>query len=146
MTYNIIIIWWWASWLFCTINAPKDYSKLILEKQDQLWTKILLSGWWRCNFSNTNISPDRYFWQNKKMLASIFYKYSNQDFTNFLSENWIQYKIEDNGIIILQSSKAQELLDLLVKKTKENQTEIKLNQDIIKIKKTDNWFQIQTKE
>lgn len=80
------------------------------------------------------------------MLPSIFYKYSNQDFTNFLSKNWVKYKTEDNERIILQSWKAQELLDLLVKKTKENQTEIKLNQNIINIEKTSNWFQIQTKQ
>jgi len=146
MHFDLIIVWWWASWLFCAINSPKNYSKLILEKQDQLWTKILLSGWWRCNFSNINISPDRYFWQNKKMLASVFYKYSNQDFTNFLSENWIKYKTEDNGRIILKSWKSQELLDLIIEKTLENQTEIKLNQNITKIEKTDNWFQLQTEQ
>ncbi len=146
MFFDLIIVWWWASWLFCAINAPKNYKKLILEKQDQLWTKILLSGWWRCNFSNTNISPEKYFWQNRKMLASIFHKYSNQDFTNFLSENWVQYHIEDNGRIILKSGKAKELLDLLIGKTSENQTEIKLNQNIIKIEKIDEWFQIHTKD
>jgi len=135
MVYDQIIIWGWASGLFCAINSPQNNTKLILEKQDQLWTKILLSGWWRCNFSNINISPDKYFGENKKMLPSIFHKFDNDDMQIFLENNQIETHIEDNGRIILKSWKAQQLLDLLVSKTKENNTEIKLNQTIINIKK-----------
>ena len=136
MIYDQIIIWWWASGLFCAINSPKNNTKLILEKQDQLWTKILLSGWGRCNFSNINISPDRYFGENKKMLPSIFHKFDNNDMQEFLEENNIETQIEDNGRIILKSWKAQQLLDSLISKVKENNTEIKLNQNIINIHKT----------
>lgn len=133
MIYDQIIIWWGASGLFCAINSPKNNTKLILEKQDQLWTKILMSGWWRCNFSNTQISLETYFWENKKMLPSVFHKFSNQEMLEFLESNGVETKQENNGRLILKSWKAQELLDLLIKKTKENQTEIKLNQEIISI-------------
>jgi len=144
MEYNLIIIWWWASWLFCTINSPKKYKKLILEKQDKLWTKILLSWWWRCNFSNTQISQEKYFWENKKMLPSIFHKFNNNDMVNFLETNWVETQIEDSWRIILKSWKAQTLLDLLVKKTKENNTEIKLSQNIIEIQKEWEIFIVKT--
>jgi len=144
--YDIIIIWWWASWLFCSINAPKDSKKLIIEKQKTLWNKILLSGWWRCNFTNLNIDPDRYFWQNKKMLASVFHKYSNYDFMNYLDENWIEYNVEDNGRVILKSWKAKELLDFLIEKSKENNTDIQTWQTITKIEKKDEFFKITTEQ
>ena len=144
--YDLIIIWWWASWLFCSINASKNSKKLILEKQDTLWNKILLSGWWRCNFTNLNIDPDRYFWQNKKMLASVFHKYSNYDFMNYLDENWIEYKIEDNGRVILKSWKAKELLDFLTKKSKENNTGIQTWQTITKVEKENDFFKITTEK
>ena len=144
--YDIIIIWWWASWLFCSINASKNSKKLILEKQDTLWNKILLSGWWRCNFTNLNIDPDRYFWQNKKMLASVFHKYSNYDFMNYLDENWIEYNIEDNGRVILKSWKAKELLDFLIKKSKENNTEIQTWQTIKKVEKGNDIYKITTEK
>lgn len=144
MIYDIIIIWWWASGLFCALNAPKNSSKLILEKQWNLWTKILMSGWWRCNFSNTQVSPEKYFGKNKKMLPSVLHKFNNNEMVDFLESNWIKTQQEDNGRLILKSWKAQELLDLLVKKTKENQTEIKLNQNIINIKKKWNIFTLNT--
>ena len=88
--YDIIIIWGWASWLFCAANLPKESKKLILEKTDKLWTKVLLSGWGRCNFSNENINPiNDYFWQNKKALPSLFHKFGADEMKKFLQENWI---------------------------------------------------------
>jgi len=144
--YDIIIIWWWASWLFCSMNAPKNGKKLIIEKQETLWNKILLSWWWRCNFTNLNVDPERYFWQNKKMLASVFHKYSNYDFMNYLDENWILYNIEDNGRVILKSWKAKELLEFLIKKSEENNTEIQTWQTITKVEKDNDFFKIITGE
>ena len=144
--YDLIIIWGWASWLFCSINSSKNSKKLIIEKQETLWQKILLSGWWRCNFTNLNIDSDRYFWQNKKMLASIFHKYSNYDFMNYLDIHWIEYNIEDNGRVILKSWKAKELLDFLIQESKNNNTEIQTGQTIIKIEKLDNSFKITTEQ
>ena len=144
--YDIIIIWGWASWLFCSISAQKDSKKLIIEKQKTLWNKILLSWWWRCNFTNLNIEPEKYFWQNKKMLASVFHKFSNYDFMNYLDENWIQYNIEDNNRVILKSWKAKELLELLIKKSEENNTEIQTWQTITKVEKENDCFKIITKE
>ncbi len=144
--YDLIIIWWWASGLFCSINASKNSKKLIIEKQNSLWNKILLSGWWRCNFTNLNIDPDRYFWQNKKMLASVFHKYSNYDFMNYLDENWIKYNIEDNGRVILKSWKSKELLDFLIKKSEENNAEIQTWHTITKVKKENDFFKITTEQ
>ena len=144
--YDTIIIWGWASWLFCSINAQKNSKKLIIEKQKTLWNKILLSWWWRCNFTNLKIDPERYFWQNKKMLSSVFHKYSNYDFMNYLNENWIKYNIEENGRVILKSWKAKELLEFLIKKSKDNNTEIQTWQTIIKVEKENDFFKITTKE
>ena len=146
MLYDIIIIWWWASGLFCSINAPKNSKKLIIERQESLWNKILLSGWGRCNFTNLNIDPDRYFWQNKKMLSSVFHKYSNYDFMNYLDENWIKYNVEDNGRVILKSWKAKELLEFLVKKSEENNTEIQTWQTITRVEKENDFFKITTEQ
>ncbi len=144
MVYDIIIIWWGASGLFCAMNAPMQASKLILEKQWNLGTKVLMSGGWRCNFSNMEIGIEKYFWENKKMLPSVFHKFSNTEMVDFLNKNWVKTQVEDNGRIILESGKAQELLDLLVRKTKENDCKIKLNQEVMTIKKDWELFFIKT--
>lgn len=78
------------------------------------------------------------------MLASVFHKFNQEDMLEFLDNNWVKTQIEDNGRIILKSWKSKELLDILIKKTEKNNTEIKLNQEIIKIKKDWETFVITT--
>ena len=80
------------------------------------------------------------------MLASVFHKYSNYDFMNYLDENWIEYNIEDNGRVILKSWKAKELLDFLIKKSEENNTEIQTWQTITKVEKENDFFKITTEQ
>jgi len=70
------------------------------------------------------------------MLPSVFHKFDNQNMQDFLEINDIETQVEDSGRIILKSGKAQQLLDLLIQKSKENNTEIKLNQNIINIDQT----------
>jgi predicted Rossmann fold flavoprotein len=145
--YDIIIIWGWAAGLFCAGHLPRNTKKLILEKTDKLWTKVLLSGWGRCNFSNANIDPiNDYFGQNKKALPSLFHAFGANEMKEFLENNGIDIQKEDNGRLILKNWKAEELNNLLINKAKENDTEIKLNQEIITISKTEDLFVIKTNE
>ena len=55
MVYDVIIIWAWAAWLFAWIHLPKNKKKLILEKNENPWVKVLLSWWERANVSNIDI-------------------------------------------------------------------------------------------
>lgn len=145
--YDIIIIWWGAAGLFCAWQLPNQIKKCVIEKSWSLGTKVLLSGWWRCNFSNANINPlQDYFWQNKKALPSLFHAFGANEMKKILEEYWIQTQEEDNGRLILKSGKAQELNNFLINKTKENNTEIALNQTISNISKQGNIFTITTSE
>ena len=137
MIYDVIIIWAWAAGLFAWINLPKNFKKLILEKNKSPWIKVLLSGWERANVSNIDIVPERdYFSQNKKFLLWVFAKYNNWDIQSFFAENWVEIIEEDRGRLILKSWDSKELLDLLVKKAKQNNCEIRCNSDVKKIWQT----------
>jgi len=147
MIYDTIIIWAWAAGLFTGINLPKNQKKLILEKNKTPWVKILLSGWERANVSNVDIEAERdYFSQNKKFLLWVFAKYNNWDLQSFFALNWVNIVEEDRWRLILESWDSRELLNLLVKKVRENKCEIKWNCDVKSIKKLDKLFEIQTKD
>lgn len=138
MIYDVVIVWAWAAWLFCSICLPKKLSKLILEKNDKPWIKVLLSGWERANVSNMDIEPTRdYFWQNKKALIGIFKKYSNWDIISFFEQSWIKIIEEDRWRLILESWNSKELLDLLLKKSKDNNTSLFSKSEVLKIYKND---------
>lgn len=135
MIYDVIIIWAWASGLFSGICLDNKLKKLILEKTWKPWAKVLLSGWERANVTNIDIDTDNsYFSQNKKFLKSIFSKYNQWDFIWFCSENFIELVEEDNWRMILSSWNSTEILDLFLRKTRENNCEIRLNSEVIEIK------------
>ncbi len=145
MIYDIIIVWAGAAWLFAWINLPKKLNKLILEKNDKPWIKVLLSGWERANVSNIDIDPIRdYFGQNKKALLSVFNKYNQWDIQSFFALSWINIVEEDRWRLILESWDSKELLSLLLKKSKENKTDLKCNCEVLSIKPINNVFQIKT--
>ncbi|MDR0771519.1 MAG: NAD(P)/FAD-dependent oxidoreductase [Candidatus Peribacteria bacterium] len=87
--------------------------------------------------SNINIQLEKdYFGQNKKALFSFFKNFNNYDLISFFEENGIQIIEEDRGRLILKSGNSRELLEFLLKKSKENNTKIFLEQSVIDIKKT----------
>ena len=143
--FDIIIVWAGAAGLFSAINIPSQYSKLILEKNKNPWVKILLSWWERANVSNMEIEWERdYFGQNKKALKSIFTRYNQWDIMSWFAENWINIVEEDRWRLILESWDSKELLNILVKKAKENNSEIKCNNDVKNINKNKDIFEIKT--
>lgn len=143
MIHDVIIVWAWAAWLFVSINLPKNLNKLILEKNDSAGVKVLLSGWERANVSNNDIEPLRdYFGQNKKALLSVFNKFNQWDIQSFFANEWVNIVEEDRWRLILESWDSKELLDLLLRKSKQNNTQLKLTSEVKNIEKKDDFFEI----
>ena len=140
MIYDVVIIWAGAAGLFAWINLDKKLSKIILEKTEKPWMKVLLSWGERANVSNMDIEATRdYFTQNKKFLLSIFSKYNQWDIMWFFAEKWINIVEEDRSRLILESWDSRELLNCLLDEVKKNNCEIKLSKDVKNILKLDNW-------
>ena len=59
MIYDVVIVWAGAAGLFSGIYLDKNLKKIILEKTDKPWTKVLMSGGERANVSNMDIEPMR---------------------------------------------------------------------------------------
>lgn len=145
--YDVAIIWAWASGIFAGIHAPKNLKKVLLEKNNKLWVKVLLSGGERCNVSNIDINPEEdYFWKNKKALLGLFKKFSNYDMMSWLEERGIETQIEDRGRIILKSWKSVELVNLLTSELQKNNCEIITNFPATRIEKNGDIFTIYSEE
>jgi threonine dehydrogenase-like Zn-dependent dehydrogenase len=60
-TFNVIIIGAGAAGLMCAIEAGKrGRSVLVLEHNEKIAEKILISGGGRCNFTNLSAGPDNF--------------------------------------------------------------------------------------
>ena len=63
--YDAIIIGAGAAGLFCAHQLSKaGASVLVLEKQDRVGRKLLLSGGGKCNITNLKVSCENYIGQN----------------------------------------------------------------------------------
>ena len=136
--YDVVIIGWGASWLFCSLFLPKERKKCIIEKTDNLWTKVLLSGGERCNLTNINLDPElHYIGQSLKSLPSLFHTFWPEDMISFLHEHAINTKVEENGRVFLKSGKSKQLVKFLVEESKKNETECLLLCEVLSIIKSD---------
>ena len=113
-----------ASGLFCGMLLPREWKKCILEKNSSAGVKILLSGKWRCNFTNINVSDKTYVWDQTERLKGYFSQFWPKDMIKFLEDHWILSQQEDFWRMLLKSNKARELLDFLLEENKKNLTEI----------------------
>jgi len=137
MVYDVIIVWWWASGLFCSLFLPKELKKCIIEKTDKLGSKVLLSWWERCNLTNINLDPAlHYIGQSLKSLPSLFHAFWPEDMIQYLTDNAIETKIEENGRVLLKSGKAKQLVDFLVDESKKNETDFLLSHEVLSIQQS----------
>lgn len=148
MIYDVVIIWAWAAWLFTGIHLDKNIRKIILEKNAKPWVKVLLSWGERANVSNMDIEPVRdYFTQNKKSLLSVFSQYNNWDIMSFFAENNVFIVEEDRSRLILESWDSKELLECLLQNVRKNNCELKVNQDVQKLRLwEDSLYEVETIE
>jgi predicted Rossmann fold flavoprotein len=144
--YDAIILWAWPAWLFCANKIGGWKSILILERNDSPAQKLLLSAKWRWNITNVNIDPIKdYATDDSIFVKSAFDKFWVKDFLEFLDNEWIEIKEENNGRILLKSGKVKEFHEKLLQLVENKWIEIRYNTDFLDIDKLENWdFKIKT--
>jgi predicted Rossmann fold flavoprotein len=144
--YDVIILWAWPTWLFCANKINEWKSVLILEKSDFPAQKLLLSAKWRWNITNLKINPKKdYATDYSDFVKSAFDKFWVKDFLEFLDNEWIEIKEENNGRILLKSGKVKEFHEKLLQLVENKWVEIKYNTEFLDINKMKDWnFEIKT--
>lgn len=119
MRYDVIVIGGGPSGIFAAISAKRTGAKVVLiEKNDKLGKKMLISGGGRCNLSNNG--PIDFLIKNTpgngKFLYSAFHQFSNNDLIQFFEKDLgIQTKVEDNGRVFPKSDRSKTLIEALTK-------------------------------
>jgi len=104
----------------------------LVEKNDRLGKKILISGKGRCNITNnTDIEglieniPG-----NGNFLYSAFYTFSNMDLIDFLNKYGLETKVERGGRVFPVSDRAKDVVDTLMKYLKDTGVKILYNSPV----------------
>lgn len=137
-TYDVVIIGAGASGLMCGYTAGlMGKSVVILERQKDIARKVLASGGGRCNFTNVNANWQTYISNNPHFVKSALSQYTVQDFIDMVNQEGIEFYEKKKGQLFCKNS-SSEIVNMMLKKCKSVNADIKNNCNIEYIKKEDN--------
>lgn len=136
MTRKVIVIGAGAAGLLAAGKAAeRGLDALLLEKNDRVGKKLLISGKGRCNVTNNtdiegliNNIPG-----NGNFLYSSFYTFSNEDLMSLLHAEGLETKVERGGRVFPVSDSARDVVSILQKYAEKRGAKIKLNSPVEKI-------------
>lgn len=125
--FDVIIIGAGAAGLMCAQLAGHRGKKvLLLEHNDRVGKKILISGGGRCNFTNLHTRAENFISENPHFCKSALARYSPQDFLQLVEKHRIPYFEKKLGQLFCQVT-AKQITEMLLKECREAAVEIGLN-------------------
>ena len=113
---------------------------LIVDGNDRVGAKILVSGGGKCNITNGNVKPKNYL-GNQRFIRNVIKRFDHYALLSWLAERGLHPIVRKNHQYFCENS-AKELVDVLLKEI--NQKDIVLNTMVQKVEKTVNGFSVFT--
>ena len=134
--FDAIIIGGGACGLMCAVQAGFLGKRvLVLEKNDRVGAKILISGGGRCNYTNLYSSPKQFISQNEHFSKSAFAQWTVDDTITFFETYGIQGKEKTLGQLFPVSDKAKDVVQVFTDLCDDLGQEIWCNADVKGIEK-----------
>lgn len=138
---KIIIVGGGVSGVIAALKASLNNSVTIIDKNDKLLKKLLLTGNGKCNYWHDNINSNSYLTTNKDLLDNILF---NKDTVfEYLTDLGIYPYVKD-GYYYPNSMQAATVRELLLRKLESSYVNVLLNTSLIDLKKDNNKFIIKT--
>ncbi len=110
---NIIVIGGGASGIVASIIAGRRKAKVtLLERNDRIGKKILVTGNGRCNYTNFDMRLDYFHGSNRNFIDDVLKLFDRDDTLDFFEKLGIMPKIEE-GKIFPMSLQSSSVLDVL---------------------------------
>lgn len=116
--------------------ADNGDDVVLLEKNEMLGKKILITGKGRCNITSS-LDMDEFIKNtpgNGRFLYSAFDNFTNMDIINLLKQEGVSVKEERGNRIFPVSDSAEEVRSALARLVKKAKVSVKLNSRVIEIK------------
>ena len=133
---RVIVIGGGPAGMMAGITAKENKNEvIILEKNNQLGKKLLITGKGRCNITSSLDMEDfiKNTPGNGMFLYSAYQQYTNKDIIQFLKEQGLDVKEEIGNRIFPVTDKSIDVLKCFTKKIKELDIEIKYNTRVVEI-------------
>lgn len=151
MKKNLVVIGGGAAGFFCAVNAARMNPLLqviILEKTGKLLSKVKVSGGGRCNVTNACfdiIEMSHNYPRGSNFVKKAFYHFFTTDTINWFEERNVKLKQESDGRMFPVSDSSQTIINCLLAEASKYNVLVRINTEIITVKRTDSRFQIKAK-
>lgn len=136
-SYDVIIIGAGAAGMMCAIEAGRrGKSVLLVDHAKSVGEKIRISGGGRCNFTNLNISGEKFLSQNPRFALSCLARYTQWDFIDLIARNEIAYHEKTLGQLFCDGS-AKQIISLLEREMHAVGVHVSLNTSVLSVLKPD---------
>ncbi len=148
--YDIIIIGGGAAGFFSAINIVEKNPKLkvaILERGNEVLTKVKVSGGGRCNVTHACFEPNelvKFYPRGEKELRGPFHQFCSGDTVEWFNNHGVELKIEEDGRMFPVSNSSQTIIDCFLEATQKLGIRVLTGQSVQSIFKKDNFWKIGT--
>ncbi len=145
---DLIVVGGGVAGMFAAITAARNMKEvIILEKNDTLGKKILITGNGRCNFTNENMNSDYYesYSDNKdSFVDTVLSKFGRDDFLRELDNLGMSYYVRE-GYYYPRTDEAVTFRDTLVNEINRLGIKVVYNYNLRSIEKTDGGYILSNK-
>jgi hypothetical protein len=150
--YDLLVIGGGAAGFFGAIQCvqrKKNFRVLILEKSNQVLSKVKVSGGGRCNvthhcFEATALS--KHYPRGQRALKSLFRKFQAKDTVEWFEKQGVPLKTEEDGRMFPVTDNSQTILDCFGSEANKLNIEIRLSEEVIHMEKQEGVFRINTRQ
>ena len=127
----------------CAITAGQRGRRvLLLDHLDQVGAKILISGGGRCNFTNLEVTPERFISNNPHFCKSALSRYTQHDFIAMVRRHRIPYHEKTLGQLFCDGS-AREIVAMLTVECEAARVDTRVAHRVTQITRNDR-FHVET--
>jgi predicted Rossmann fold flavoprotein len=150
--FDVVVIGGGAAGFFGAINIlerQRSASVLILEKTNQVLSKVKVSGGGRCNVTHEDLPLKafaKHYPRGEKELRSLFEQFSSVDVQRWFQEKGVQLKKEADGRIFPESNTSQTIIDCFMKEIQKKNIHLKTSCAVLSARKENDIFLLVTPE
>jgi len=137
--YDVAIIGGGASGMMAAISASQNGAKVVLiEKNNTLGKKLLLTGDGRCNITNENLSKRetvKLLGKQGDFLLSALSQFGFKETKDFFESHGLKLVFQENGKMFPITQKSKDVLGLLIQQLKKNNVKVLVNSEVFEIKR-----------
>ncbi|MEM7161640.1 MAG: NAD(P)/FAD-dependent oxidoreductase [Bacteroidota bacterium] len=152
MIYDLVVVGGGAAGFFGAIQTAEHFpgaSILILEKSNKLLSKVKVSGGGRCNVTHACFTPSEmiaHYPRGSKELLGPFHQFLCGDMMEWLENNNVSTKIEEDGRVFPLSDSSQSIIDCFLWACQKHSINIEHHAQVQSFKKKETFFELNYKD